>query len=107
MPELLADLRSEGAIIEVNGEWRPQTKESAEWQVAFNRAQAESAGDPTLVPRHRSALLQFVIDKALSALGTVQQGSSKTPRRIERVIGDAKPTGDGLLLRLWNGWDHP
>lgn len=107
IPELLTELRSEGAVIEVNGEWRPQTKESAEWQAAFDRAEATAAGDPTLVPRHRSALLQLAIDDKLAALGTVQQGSSKTPRRIERVVGDAKPTGDGLLLRLWNGWDHP
>jgi hypothetical protein len=105
--DLLAELRSAGAVIDIGGEWRPQTRESAEWQTAFDRAQHEAAGDPTFVPRHRSALLQLVTDEALSALGTVQQGSSKTPRRIERVVGDAKPSGDSLLLRLWNGWDHP
>jgi len=107
VPDLLTDLRAEGGVIEANGEWHPQTRESAEWQAAFGRAEHEAAGDPTLVPRHRSALLQLVTDEALAALGTVQQGSSKTPRRIERVVGDAKPGGDGLLLRLWNGWDHP
>jgi len=107
VPELLAQLRSDGAIIEVNTEWRPQTKESAEWQSAFDRHRAEAGSDPTLVPRHRSALLQLVIDEALTALGSVQQGTSKTPRRIERVVGDVKPNGEGLLLRLWNGWDHP
>jgi hypothetical protein len=107
VPDLLTALQSEGAIIDVNGEWRLQTKESAEWQAAFNRAQSQAVGDANLVARHRSALLQLAIDEALTALGTVQQGSSKTPRRIERVVGDAKPAGDGLLVRLWNGWDHP
>jgi hypothetical protein len=107
VPDLLAQLQSEGAIIDVDGEWRLQTKESAEWQAAFNRAQSQAAGDPTLVQRHRSALLQLAIDEALAATGTVQHGSSKTPRRIERVAGDGKPAGEGLLLRLWNGWDHP
>jgi hypothetical protein len=107
VPGLLAELRSEGAIIEVNGEWRLQTKESAEWQAAFNRAQSQAVGDPTLVPRHRSALLQLAIDDALGAVGTVQQGISKTPRRIERVVGGADRAGEGLLVRLWNGWDHP
>ena len=107
MPQLLSELQSDGAIIEVSGEWRPQSKESAEWQTAFNRAQAEAGSDPTLVPRHRSALLQLAIDDVLAALGTVQQGSSKTARRIQRVLGDAKPAGDDLLLRIWNGWDHP
>jgi hypothetical protein len=82
-------------------------KESAEWQATFNRAQSQAAGDPTLVQRHRSALLQLAIDEALAAIGTVQHGTSKTPRRIERVLGDAKPAGEGLLVRLWNAWDHP
>jgi hypothetical protein len=108
VPHLLAQLQAEGAIIEVNdGEWRLQTKESAEWQAVFNRAQSQAAGDPTLVARHRSALLELAIQDALAAIGTVQQGSSKTPRRIERVVGDAKPAGDGLVMRLWNGWEHP
>ncbi|HEY8874683.1 MAG TPA: hypothetical protein VIM52_16750, partial [Stellaceae bacterium] len=107
VPGLLADLQAEGAIIEVNGEWRLQTRESAEWQAAFNRAQAQAASDANLVARHRSALLQLAIDDALAAVGTIQQGSSKTTRRIERVVGEAKQTGDGLLVRLWNGWDHP
>jgi hypothetical protein len=107
VPDLLEELRSDGAIIEISGEWRLQTKESAEWQAAFNRAQAQAAGDPTLVPRHRSSLLQLAIDEVLAGLGTVQHGSSKTPRRIERVIGDARPASDGLMVRLWNGWDHP
>jgi hypothetical protein len=107
IPNLLAELQDEGAVIEVNGEWRLQTKESAEWQAAFNRAQAQAASDPYLVPRHRSALLQLAIDDALAAVGNIQQGISKTTRRIERVVGDGKPAGEGLLVRLWNGWDHP
>jgi hypothetical protein len=107
VPDLLAQLQAEGAIIEVDGGWRLQTKESTEWQAAFNRAQSQAAGDPTLVQRHRSALLQLAIDEALAATGTVQHGTSKTPRRIERLVGDAKPAGEGLLVRLWNGWDHP
>ena len=107
VPDLLVQLQAEGAIIAVNGEWRLQTKESAEWQDAFNRAQSQAAGDPTLVQRHRSALLQLAIDDALAVVGTVPHGVSKTSRRIERVAGDGKPAGEGLLARLWNGWDHP
>src|SRR5271165_20407 len=106
IPGLLAELNGEGAVIEVNGEWRLQTKESAEWQAAFNRAQAQAAGDANLVVRQRGALLQLAIDDALSGIGQVQHGISKTARRVERVVGDAKPNGDGLVLRLWNGWDH-
>jgi hypothetical protein len=107
IPSLLTELQAEGAVIEVNGEWRLQTKESADWQAAFNRAQAQAAGDANLVARQRGALIQLAIDDALAAVGQIQHGSSKTTRRIERVVGDAKPNGEGLVLRLWNGWDHP
>ncbi len=107
VPGLLAELQRGGAVIEINGEWRLQTKESAEWQSAFSRAQAQAAGDASLAARQRGALLQLAIDDALAAVGQIQHGISKTPRRIERVAGDAKPNGDGLVLRLWNGWDHP
>jgi hypothetical protein len=89
IPGLLDELQDEGAVIEVNGEWRLQTKESADWQAAFNRAQAQAAGDANLVARQRGALLQLAIDDALAAVGQIQHGSSKTPRRIERVAGDA------------------
>jgi hypothetical protein len=107
VPDLLVELRDERAVIEVNGEWRLQTKESAEWQAAFNRAESQAAGDPTLVPRQRSALMELAIGDALAPVGSIQQGISKAARRIERVVGYAKPNSDGLILRLWNGWDHP
>src|SRR3984893_17862941 len=85
IPGLLAELQDEGAVIEVNGEWRLQTKESAEWQAEVNRAPAQAAGDANLVARQRGALLQLAIDDALAAVGQIPHGSSKTSRRIERV----------------------
>jgi hypothetical protein len=35
VPELLQALHEEGAVIEVDGEWRLQTRESAEWEQAY------------------------------------------------------------------------
>ena len=106
VPQLLAELQDETAVIEVAGEWRLQTKESAEWLIAFNRAQAQEAADVNGIARQRASLLELAIDGALAGAGQVMQGASKTPRRIERVLGDAKPNGDGLVLRLSNGWEH-
>jgi hypothetical protein len=106
VPQLLAGLQDESAVIEVAGEWRLQTKESAEWLTAFNRAQAQEVADVNGTARQRASLLELAIDGALAGAGQVMQGASKTPRRIERVAGDAKPNGDGLVLRLWNGWEH-
>jgi hypothetical protein len=106
VPTLLATLFSDGAVIEVNGEWRLQTKESADWQAAFNQAQAQESSDANGQARTRGAFLELAIESALTGATQAGHGASKTPRKIERVTGDAKPTGDGLVLRLWNGWDH-
>jgi hypothetical protein len=107
VPDLLAILSAEGAVIEVNGEWRLQTKESADWLSAYNKAAADETGDPNGIARQRASLLEQAMEDALTGAGQVVQGMSKVARRIERVVGDAKPGGDGLTLRLWNGWDHP
>ncbi|MFC7538788.1 hypothetical protein ACFQU2_04035 [Siccirubricoccus deserti] len=108
VPNLLAALAAERTVIEVgDGEWRLQTKESADWLSAYDKAAVDETGDPSGTARQRASLLEQTFDDALTGAGQVVQGVSKVPRRIERVIGDAKPGGDGLTLRLWNGWDHP
>ena len=107
VPGLLASLAADGLLIDVGGgEWRLQSKESAEWQAAFNKAQAEEATDINAVARHRGELLKPALEEALSSAVRVTQGASKVSRPIERVAGAGKPEGGGLVLRLWNGWEH-
>lgn len=106
VPELLNSLFQDGAVIEVGGEWRLQTRESADWQAAFNQAEAHEISDAQGIARTRGSLLELAIDEALTGAGQVAHGVSKATRKIERVVGSAKPSGDGLVLRLWNGWDH-
>jgi hypothetical protein len=106
VPALLIELRTEALVMDVGDEWRLQTKESAEWLVAFGAAEGRETADANAIGRQRASLLQSAIDDALTTATQVQHGTSKTPRRIERVVGDAKASGDGLTLRIWNGWDH-
>ena len=105
VPKLLAELQTEALVMEVSGECRLQTKESAEWLAAYGSAEARETSDPNAIARQRASLLQLAIDEALAASAQVQQGASKTNRRIERVVGNDKASSDGLTLRLWNGWD--
>lgn len=105
VPVLLDALQNEGAVIPVGGEWRLQTKESAEWQQDFTAQQAVHASDANGLARKRDSLLTQAIDDALAGAVQVQQGASKTPRKIQRLKGDEKASGDGVALRLWNGWD--
>ncbi len=106
IPGLLKTLHDEGHLIDTGGEWRLQSKESADWQAAYNKAQAEEAADVNGIARHRAGLLEAALDAALATAGGVNHGVSKTPRKIERVQADAKPSGGGLVLRLWNAWEH-
>ncbi|WMT75399.1 BREX system P-loop protein BrxC [Bradyrhizobium sp. Ash2021] len=105
VPTLLAELQTEALVMEVSGEWRLQTKESAEWLVAYGNAEARETSDANAIARQRAAFLQLAIDEALAAAPQVQHGASKTNRRIERLTGNDKASGDGLTLRIWNGWD--
>jgi hypothetical protein len=107
VPALLAAMAEDGILIEVAAdEWRLQSKESAEWQVAFNKAQSEEANDSNGVARFRADLLKQVLEEALAKAVRRTQGASNTARPIERAVGDAKPEGSGLVLRLWNEWDN-
>jgi hypothetical protein len=105
VPTLLVELQDEALVMEVAGEWRLQTKESAEWLVAYGAAEAREAGDANAIGRQRTAFLQLAIDESLAATPQVQHGASKTNRRIERLLGRDKASGDGLTLRIWNAWD--
>jgi hypothetical protein len=106
VPFLLDALQTEGAVIDVNGEWRLQTKESADWASDYQSARATEASNANGLSRTRAALLQQAIEEALAGATQVQHGASKTNRKIERVVGDDKPSAESLVLRLWNGWDH-
>lgn len=105
IPGLLSALQDEGATLEVSGEWRLQTKESAEWAGEFNAAQASAASDANAISRTRASLLRRAIDDTLAGAAQIQHGISKTNRKIERVISDQASNSDGLVLRVWNGWD--
>ncbi len=107
LPGLLSALAADGLLIDVGGgEWRLQSKESAEWQAAFNKAQAEEGSDINATARHRADLLRPALDEALAGAVRVPHGASKTSRAIDRVAGAAKAEGTGLTLRLWNEWEH-
>ncbi len=106
VPAMLAELQDEALVMEVSGEWRLQTKESAEWLVAYGAAEARETADASGIARQRGSLLQLAIDENLATATQVPHGVSKTTRRIERLNGDEKGNGEGLVLRIWNGWDH-
>ena len=106
VPELLQELQADGAVIEVGGEWRLQTKESAEWEAAYRSEEKAILADQSGMTRTRRQLLDEMIETSLAGAASVTQGSSRQQRRIHRLRPDEKAPPDGIPLRLRNGWNE-
>lgn len=104
VPELLEELRADGAVIEVGGEWRLQTKESAEWEAAYRSEEKTILADQSGLARTRRDLLGESIEAALAGANSVLQGASRQQRRIYRLQPDEKAPSDGIALRIRSGW---
>ena len=106
VPELLQELQADGAAIEVGGEWRLQTKESAEWEAAYRSEEKAVLADQSGMTRIRRELLEEEIESSLAGAASVTHGSSRQQRRIRRLRPDEKAPSDGIPLRLRNGWSE-
>lgn len=106
VPELLQELQADGAAIEVGGEWRLQTKESAEWEGAYRGEEKTILADQSTLGRTRRDLLGEATETALTGAASVPHGASRQQRRIHRLQPDEKASADGIALRLHNGWSE-
>ena len=106
VPEFLQELQADGAVIEVGGEWRLQTKESAEWEAAYRSEEKAILADQSGMTRTRRELLDEAIETSLAGAASVTQGSSRQQRRIHRRRPDEKTPSDGIPLRLRSGWNE-
>ncbi|MER9746155.1 BREX system P-loop protein BrxC [Mesorhizobium sp. M0140] len=106
VPELLAELHADGAAIEVGGEWRLQTKESAEWENLYRTEVKSILADQASISGKRRQLLSGAIETALAGASSVFHGASKQARRIHRLDVNEKAPSDGVPLRMRIGWDE-
>ena len=106
VPELLQELQADGAVIEVSGEWRLQTKESAEWEAAYRSEEKVILADQSVMTRTRREVLGEAIETSLAGVNSVTHGSSRQQRRIHRLRPDEKMPSDGIPLRLRSGWNE-
>ena len=106
VPELLQELLADGAVIEVGGEWRLQTKESAEWEAVYRSEEKGILADQSGLTRTRRELLDDAIETSLAGATSLTQGSSRQQRRIHRLQPDEKAPSAGIPLRLRTGWNE-
>ena len=100
IPALLQQLVDDGMLMLVGGEYRLQTKESAEWEKDYRARRARILGDDTRIATDRVAEFRGAIQKGLKGILLVQ-GASKTPRRFNLHFGDGLPAVTGDAVPVW------
>jgi hypothetical protein len=106
VPELLEKLVTSGAIMQVDNEYRMQTREGSEWNQMFLEARNKLLNDPGKLASARSQLLRSQCSEALKKFKLVQ-GDCKEARKIELHFGDVAPPTDGSVIPVWvrDGWE--
>ncbi|NLF02862.1 MAG: BREX system P-loop protein BrxC [Anaerolineales bacterium] len=100
IPALLDALVHDGKLMLVGGEYRLQTRESAEWQQAWNTAYQHIRNDDARLASDRSTSFKSAIAEALKGI-KLQQGNSKTPRRYALHWGLDAPPPAGEEIPIW------
>lgn len=105
VPKALAALEETGAIMPLDGVWRLQTKEAADWDAAYRTELRGIRTNPGEVGSRRRTALDTALSEALKGLASVAQGRSSVPRKLIRIGPKDKLPSDGLAVRVYNGWD--
>ncbi len=106
VPLLLKKLVADGAIMQVETEYRMQTREGAAWNQAYEMSRNDLLDDAARLAGERSQLLRSHCGEVLKKM-KLAHGASKTPRSIEVHFGDVEPQADGSAIPVWirDGWE--
>jgi hypothetical protein len=106
VPLLLEKLVTSGAIMQVDNEYRMQTREGSEWNQMFLEARNKLLNDPGKLASERSQLLRSQCSDILKKFKLLH-GDSKESRKIELHFGDVAPPTDGSAIPVWvrDGWE--
>lgn len=110
---VLSELTTSGQLLEVSGEFRVQTRESAGWNQEFNAARARFLNDGAQIASARANELNAAVNKALRAGGGLQilHGTAREKRELALYFSHAVPTPDASAgwtrVPIWvrDGWN--
>ncbi len=105
VPKALTALEEAGAVMPLDGTWRLQTKEAAEWDAAYRAELRNLRANPSELASRRRTALDAALSEALKGLTSVAQGRSSEARKLVRLRPNEKTPVDGLAVRVYNGWD--
>ncbi|MBA2114071.1 BREX system P-loop protein BrxC [Bremerella alba] len=106
VPELLEKLVASGAVMQVEDEYRMQTREGAEWNQAFQEARNKLLTDSGKLASERSQLLKTHCSEILKK-SKLAHGVSKETRKFALHFGPDAPSTDGGEIPVWirDGWE--
>lgn len=106
VPGLLQKLVDAGQLMAVESEFRLQTPEGARWTHDFSRRRAAALNDEQRINATRADLLRDGLKLALKPV-SLQQGSSRQPRKLIHELSSNRPQSNPDDVTLWvrDGWN--
>ena len=99
-------MQNKGALlIEIEGEYSLQTRESSEWDREFRNRQTRLNSDLTSLSSKRGSLISAACGDALKSI-KLAQGKCKEPRKLLVHFGTEAPPAGGRDIPVWirDGW---
>jgi hypothetical protein len=105
VPKLLKQLVDAGQVMAVESEYRLQTREGVLWTHDFNRRRSSVLNDDQRINSKRAELLRDGAKQALKPV-SLQQGTSRQPRKLLFELSSSRPTYSSDEVTLWvrDGW---
>jgi hypothetical protein len=105
VPKLLQQLVDAGQLMPVETEYRLQTREGARWTHDFNRRRTAVLNDDQRINSKRAELLRDGAKQALKPV-SLQQGTSRQPRKLVFELSSGRPSSSSDEVTLWvrDGW---
>ena len=107
MPELLEKLVAAGAIMQVENEYRMQTREGSEWNQAYLEARNELLNDAGKLASERSQLLTIALQRGPEEVQARPRGEQGTAEDRPALRRRRRPQTDGSAIPVWvrDGWE--
>jgi hypothetical protein len=105
VPKLLKQLVDSGNLMAVESEYRLQTREGVLWTHDFNRRRTAVLNDDQRINSRRAELLRDGAKQALKPV-SLQQGTSRQPRKLVTELSSSRPPSNSDEVTLWmrEGW---
>jgi len=102
----LEKLEEEGMLMQVEGEYRMQTRVSQEWQNDFRGHYREITNQRERLAANRQSALRQHAGDALDNVRKLRHGQSNENRRVEVFFSRERPAPSGDAIPVWvrDGW---